>query len=137
MAQNSVSRRRFLKNSATAAVAAGVASSIIPGRARAQQKTLKILQWKHFVPSYDEWFNKTYVKDWGEENETNVIVDNVGIADIDKLAQAEIEAQRGHDLILFIKPPAEWEDNVIDHHEIYEECERKYKKPLDCSLKST
>jgi multiple sugar transport system substrate-binding protein len=132
-----LSRRHLLKAGVAAALAVGVAPSIIPARARAQQKTLKILQWKHFVPSYDEWFNRTYIKEWGEENDTQVIVDNVGIADIDKLAKAEMEAKRGHDLVLFIKPPAEWEDSVIDHHEIYEECERKYKKPTDFSLKST
>jgi multiple sugar transport system substrate-binding protein len=70
---------------------------IIPGRARAQQKTLKILQWKHFVPSYDEWFNGTYVKEWGEANSTQVIVDNVGFADIARFAKTEVEARRGHD----------------------------------------
>jgi multiple sugar transport system substrate-binding protein len=132
-----VSRRDLLKATASTALAAGVAPAIIPGRARAQQKTLKILQWKHFVPSYDEWFNGTYVKDWGETNNTNVIVDNVGVADIEKLAKAEMEARRGHDLVLFIKPPTEWEDHMIDHHEIYEECEHRYGRPLDFSLKST
>ena len=83
---------------------------IIPARTRAQQKTLKILHWKHFVPSYDEWFNETYVKEWGEANDTHVIVDNVGFADITRFAKTEIEARRGHDLILFITPPAEYED---------------------------
>ena len=53
-----VSRRGLFKRAGSAALVAGVAPSIIPGRARAQQRTLKILQWKHFVPSYDEWFNK-------------------------------------------------------------------------------
>ena len=24
----------------------------------------------------DEWFNETYVKEWGEKNDTEVIVDN-------------------------------------------------------------
>jgi multiple sugar transport system substrate-binding protein len=62
-----VSRRNLLKSAGSAALAAGVAPSIIPGRARAQQKTLKILQWKHFVPSYDEWFNKTYVTEWARQ----------------------------------------------------------------------
>jgi multiple sugar transport system substrate-binding protein len=105
-------------------------------RARAQQKTLKILQWKHFVPSYDEWFNGTYAKEWGEKNATQVIVDNVGVADVDKLAKAEVEAEQGHDLVLFIKPPAEWEDHAIDHHAIYEECELKCGKPLHFTVKS-
>ncbi len=135
MAQNSVSRRRFLKNSATAAVAT-VAPAIRPSRARAGPKTLKILQWKHFVPGHDPWFDE-YVKGWGKENDTRVVVDHAAIADIDKLAKAEVEAKRGHDLVLFITPPAQYEDFAIDHYEVYEECERKYKNPLDFSLKST
>jgi len=119
-------------------VAAGVAPSmIIPARTRAQQKTLKILHWKHFVPSYDEWFNETYVKEWGEANDTHIIVDNVGFADITRFAKTEIEARRGHDLILFLTPPAEYEDQVIDHGEIYKECERRYGNAADFSLRST
>jgi multiple sugar transport system substrate-binding protein len=117
---------------------AGAAPSIIiPGRAKAQQKTLRILQWKHFVPSYDKWFNETYVKEWGKTNGTQVIVDNVGFADITRLAKAEAEARRGHDLVLFITPPAEYEDQVVDHREIYEECERRHGKALDFSVKNS
>jgi multiple sugar transport system substrate-binding protein len=133
-----VSRRRLLKTGCAAALAAGVATSmIIPARTRAQQKTLKVLQWKHFVPSYDEWFNGTYVKEWGEANGTHVIVDNVGFADITRFAKTEVEARQGHDLIMFTTPPAEYEDQVIDHDEIYEECARRYGKAADFSLRST
>jgi multiple sugar transport system substrate-binding protein len=114
-----------------------LAPYVIPSRARAQQKTLKILHWKHFVPSYDEWFNETYVKEWGAANDTQVIVDNVGFADLTRFAKTEVEAQRGHDLISFITPPAEYEDRVIDHREIYEECERRYGTVADLSVRST
>ena len=75
-----VTRRRFIKTAGSMALAAGVGSSIIvPGRTSAQQKTLKILQWNHFVPGYDKWFNNTYVKEWGEKNNTKVTVDNIGL----------------------------------------------------------
>jgi multiple sugar transport system substrate-binding protein len=114
-----------------------VAPSIIPGRARAQQRTLKILQWKHFVPSYDEWFNKKYVKEWGEANDTEVIVDNVGLGDITKHVAAEAEAQEGHDLVMLLEPPAIHEDQVIDHREIYEECQRRFGTAPDFAIKST
>ena len=134
--QTGISRRHLLQTGGCAALLTGAAPAIISSRARAQQRTLRIMQWKHFVPGYDEWFNGTYVKDWGEANNTQVIVDNVGVADIEKLAKVEVEARRGHDLVLFIKPPAEWEDHVIDHHEIYEECEQKYGNSLDFCLKS-
>ena len=114
-----------------------MAPAIIPSRARAQQKTLRILQWKHFVPSYDAWFNDIYVKEWGEQNDTQVIVDNVGLGDITNHAAAEAEPQQGHDLVILLEPPAIHEDQVIDHREIYEECERRYGIAPDFAIKST
>ena len=134
---NTISRRSFLKVAATGAVAAGIGANIIvPGRARAA-KTLKILQWNHFVPGYDKWFNNTYVKEWGEKNGTEVIVDNIGLAGLNARAAAEVSAQKGHDLFMFLWPPPVFEEQVIDHKEIYEECERKYGKPISLAIKST
>src|SRR2546430_5730403 len=44
-----------------------------------RQKTLKILQWSHFVPSYDVWFDK-YAKDWGTAKGIDVTVDHISLA---------------------------------------------------------
>jgi multiple sugar transport system substrate-binding protein len=132
------SRRDFIKVAGAGALAAGVGPAIIiPGRSYAAKKTLKIIQWVHFVPPYDEWFNKTYIKEWGEKNDTEVSVDNVGIGFLPARAAAEVGAQKGHDLFLFMSPPAAYEDQVIDHTEIYQECRRKYGDPLDLAIKST
>jgi multiple sugar transport system substrate-binding protein len=131
-------RRQLLRMAGSAALATGVgARIIIPGRASAQQKTLKILQWNHFVPGYDKWFNDTYVKEWGAKHNTNVMVDNIGLADINSPAVDEVAAQKGHDLYMFLSPPPVYEDQAIDHRDIYEECERKYGKALDLAIKST
>jgi multiple sugar transport system substrate-binding protein len=136
--EQGVTRRKFIKAAGSAALAAGIGSNIIiPGRARAQQKTLKILQWNHFVPGYDKWFNNEYIKEWGEKNDTNVIVDNIGVAAINSRAAAEVSAQKGHDLFMFLWPPPVHEDQVIDLREIYEECEQRYGKPIDLAIKST
>jgi multiple sugar transport system substrate-binding protein len=133
-----MTRRQFLHTAGSAALAAGVSASIIiPGRARAQQKTLTILQWKHFVPGYDKWFNETYVKEWGEKNNTKVIVDNIGLGDIPNRAAEESKAQHGHDLFAFYGQIPTYEDEVIDHRDIYEACERKYGKAHDLALKTT
>jgi multiple sugar transport system substrate-binding protein len=137
MSKAIVSRRGLLSAGASA-LAAGLAPAIIiPGRARAQQKTLKILQWKHFVPSYDEWFNGIYVKEWGEANDTQVIVDNVGLGEVNGLADAEAMVQSGHDLVLFLTPAGMYQPHVIDHREIYEECEHRYGNVMEFGAKST
>src|SRR5437879_1450176 len=122
----SVNRRRFLKTTATGAVAATLGANIvIPGRANAARKKLRILQWVHFVPAYDEWFNKQYTKEWGDENDTEVTVDNIGIAGIAARASAEISAQKGHDLFLFNWPPPTLEEQTVDMKEVYHGHERK------------
>ena len=68
--------------------------------------TLRIIQWSHFVPAYDKWFDNIYVKRWGEANDTEVLVDHINQADIPARAAAEVAAQSGHDLFFFLSPPA-------------------------------
>lgn len=133
--QRLISRRDLIK---AGALAAGVGPAIIiPGRARAAKKTLKILQWVHFVPAYDEWFNKKYIKEWGDKNDTEVTVDNIGIAGISARAASEVSAQKGHDLFLFNWPPPIYEEQVVDMKDVYEEVQRKHGKPIDLGVKST
>ncbi len=138
MAENTVSRREFIKATGAGALATGLgANIIIPGRAHAAKKTLKVLQWVHFVPAYDEWFNKKYAKEWGEKHDTEVIVDNIGITGVNARAAAEVSAQKGHDLFLFNWPPPAFEEQAVDMRDVYQECERKFGKPIDLAIKST
>src|SRR5262249_58263103 len=101
------------------------------------RKQLRILQWNHFVPGYDRWFDGPYIQKWGEQNDTQVIVDNVGAPSINSIAAAEVSAQKGHDLFNSPWPRAVYENDVIDHRPIYEECERRYGKPLELAIRST
>lgn len=131
-----ISRRRLVTRAAAAGMAT-IAPLIRTGPARAAKHTLRILQWNHFVPGFDRWFNGTYIRQWGEKNDTEVIVDNVGVGALPSRAAAEVSAQKGHDLFLFLTPPPVYEDQVIDHREIYEECSRRHGKPIDLAMKST
>ena len=138
MADHAVNRRKFLRTTGVGAVAAGLGANIIvPGRASAQRKRLRILQWVHFVPAYDEWFNKKYAVEWGQKNDTEVTVDNIGIAGINPRAAAEISAQKGHDLFLFNWPPPSFEEQTVDLKDVYQEVEKTAGKPIDLGVKST
>lgn len=131
-------RRHFLQGAGAAVLMAGTGTGIlVPRPASAGQKTLKILQWDHFVPEFDHWFNNSYVKAWGEKNDTKVIVDNVGMTSLQSRASAEIAAQKGHDLFMFLLPPPVYEDHAIDHREIYEECQHRYGAVIELARKST
>ncbi len=136
-----VSRRDFIKLAGAGGLAAGTGalgtSFLFPERAAAQQKTLKILQWSHFVPAWDEWFNKKYTVEWGQKNNTNVIVDNINLVDLNTRAASEAQAKKGHDLFMFLSPPAAYENQVIDMSHVYQEVEKKHGKTIDLGHKST
>ena len=133
-----VSRRDFIKIAGAGTIAAGMGPAFLfPERAAAQQKTLKILQWSHFVPAWDEWFNKTYTKQWGDKNNTNVVVDNINLVDIKARAASEAQAQKGHDLFMFLSPPASYENQTLDMTHVYQEVEKKHGKKIDLAHKST
>src|ERR1700730_8035596 len=60
-----VSRRRFLKQTGVTLLAAGSApllSAPFVSTAMADTKSLSIVQWSHFVPAYDKWFD-AFAKD--------------------------------------------------------------------------
>ncbi len=134
-----ISRRDFIKTTGAGALAAGLGPYFLfPERAQAQQKTLKIIQWSHFVPDYDrKWFDTVFTKEWGQKHNTNVIVDHISIGEINARAAAEVAAQKGHDLFMFLSPPAAYEKQAIDHSEIYQEVQGKHGKPVPLAIKST
>src|SRR6185369_6375076 len=110
-------RRQFLLRGG-ALVAAGAAASVtgptvLVRSARAADKSLKILQWSHFVPAYDKWFDP-FAKDWGAKRGVEVTVDHVGFADVVPRATAEVAAQAGHDIHMFIGLASAFEEHVID-----------------------
>jgi multiple sugar transport system substrate-binding protein len=118
------SRRDFFR------LAAGAAAFgpffLFPQRALASQKTLKIAKWAHFLPEFDQWFVNVMAKDWGNKNDTNVVVDIIPIEQVRDRAFAEVKAGEGHDLFIFPWPPAEFSQHVIDHGEIYQAVAPRY-----------
>ena len=131
-----LTRRDVIKTAASVGLAASAGPFFHVNPARAA-KTLKILQWSHFVPAYDKWFNNTYAKEWGQKNDTEVIIDNINLNLIYARAATEVSAQKGHDLVLFLAPPSIYESQVVDLADVYAECEKKHGKPVDLAVKST
>ena len=130
-----LTRREFVKAAGIGALAAAGIGSGLP--ARAQGKTLKITQWSHFVPAYDTWFDGVFCKQWGQKHNTQVVVDHIAIGEINARAAAEVAAQKGHDLFMFLSPPAAYEKQVIDHAEVYQQIEKRWGKVIDLGHKST
>jgi len=133
-----ITRRDFIKTSTAGTLAMGVCPTIlIPGRAKAAGKTLKILQWSHFVPRYDkEWFD-SFTKKWGEANGVEVTVDHINLIEIWARTSAEISSGDGHDLIEWIAPPAQFEPNVADMTDVNQEAQKRFGKQHPLCVKSS
>src|SRR6185503_20033064 len=94
-------RRRFLKSAVAGAT--GLSAMLAARQAPAQTKgtVLRVLQWSHFVPAYDVWFDKL-VNDWGAKNNVQVRVDRIPHLELPSRIAAEFAAGSGHDLIYFV-----------------------------------
>ncbi len=129
-------RRELLKKAAVGAAAVGVSGAAAPfsfaGPHRYKGRWLKgdlsIIQWVHFVPAYDDWFDNTWVKTWGQSNDVQVKVEHINNTLLDTRAAAEVAAQSGHDLFMAIHPMASFEDQVINHAPVIQEIEAKVGK---------
>jgi hypothetical protein len=147
--QSGLSRRRFIQASAGLLVltacgrsadddrqgATDVSSTLVEPTRRLSGD-LRILQWSHFVPRHDRWFDP-FAADWGRQVGVNVSVDHINLADIPARASAEISAREGHDLIEFLSPPAAFEPSVLDLTDINQEAERRFGKQLALCTRST
>jgi multiple sugar transport system substrate-binding protein len=135
------SRRDFLRVAAGAAAVAATGAACgsgsdkpkpsgaaAEGGASKGGRTLRIVQWSHYVPAYDQWFDGEYSKRWGEEHDVEVVVDHIPYNSVLPRAQAEVAARGPHDIFGFLDPAPLFEDQVIDHREIVEEVEAKLGK---------
>ena len=143
-AEDEVTRRQLLRRAAAGAIVlvyggfgAKTAVAGAPNfRGKELKGTLKILQWSHFVPAYDGWFDNQYTKRWGQANDTDIIVDHVNQADLPARVAAEAAAGKGHDLVALLAPAPQYEDRVIDHKEIVQEVRHKRGKMADVCYRS-
>src|SRR5881394_3219935 len=126
-------RRQFVTTTGAAAAALALGPTILIKR---PQKTLKIIQWSHFVPAYDTWFDK-YAKDWGTQKGVEVTVDHISLADLTTRANAEVAAQQGHDLFQFLSPPGAFEPQVLDMADVVRDAERAHGPIIDLCKRAT
>ncbi|HEY0849249.1 MAG TPA: extracellular solute-binding protein [Bradyrhizobium sp.] len=127
-----VTRRRFLKQTGLTLLAAGSAPALstpFVSRALADTKSLSIVQWSHFVPAYDKWFDK-FAQDWGEKNKIAVTVDHIPVQDVAARAAAEASAGSGHDLFGWNGAGGAhlYRKFLVDVTGLVEEVEKKYGK---------
>ncbi len=74
---------------------------------------LHILQWSHFVPQYDTWFDP-FAEAWGEANNVNVTVDHIALGELPAALTAAIDAGEGPTLIEMVTAPSAFIEGLHD-----------------------
>ncbi len=135
---NRISRRDFLKKAGIGAASLALGPAVLtdafaqkPGR-----RTLRILQWSHFVPTHDKWYDQ-YAREWGEKHDVDVIVDHIGLADLRSTFASEVAGGKGHDIVEFIDPPSDFEPSVMNLADLNQEAEKRFGKQLPVATRST
>ncbi len=133
-----VTRRIFLTNVGIGAAGLALGPALLNDAFAQKQgrRTLRLLQWSHFVPSYDQWFDP-FAKRWGEEHNVQLIVDHINLSDLRSTFASEVAAGRGHDIVEFIDPPSDFEPSVLDLTDLNREAEKKFGKQLAVATKSS
>lgn len=126
-----LTRRGFLRTTGLG-LAAGLAPTVSApfiSRAEAETKTLTIVQWSHFVPAFDNWFDQ-FAEDWGKKNGVAVTVDHIPELNVAARAAAEVAAKAGHDLFMWngAGGPHLYRRYLVDMTKFVEGVEKKHGK---------
>jgi multiple sugar transport system substrate-binding protein len=89
---------------------AGDEAKVQPSVAKTE---IKILQWNHFVPQYDKWFDP-FARAWGNTAGVDVTVEHVGLTELPGALTAAIEAGEGPTLVELIIGASPYVEGVHD-----------------------
>ncbi len=87
--------------------------------------SLSLLQWHHFVPRYDEWFDN-WARDWGEANNVAVTVDHVNLAEMPSSLATGIGAGSGYSIYEMPVPAAAFVDGLHDLRELNQRARERF-----------
>ena len=86
---------------------------------------ISLLQWHHFVPRYDQWFD-AWAQEWGEANNVSVSVDHVSLAEIPSSLATAIAAGAGHTIIEMPTSPASFIEGLRDLRDLNQRASQRF-----------
>src|SRR5213596_1644974 len=123
-------RRKFLTVTGAGVAGGSLVAMLDARQAPAQIKgtTLRILQWSHFIPAYDTWFDNVFTKEWGEKNGVKVRVDHIPHLELPARMAAEFAAGAGHDLIMNASSILTrlYYKSLVDLNDVYDAAGKKH-----------
>jgi multiple sugar transport system substrate-binding protein len=97
---------------------------------------LRILQWSHFVPQYDVWFDP-FARDWGRVNQVDVTVDHIALGELPAALTAAIDAGEGPTLVEMVFAPPQFIEGLHDLTELNLQAQELFGEQLETSKMSS
>ncbi len=136
LSHTSLTRRQLLQTAGVGVATAALAPAIAACTQKAPAQTgltnqLSIMQWNHFVPAYDTWFDKM-ADEWGAKNKVTVTVDHVQNLDMPGRLAGEAAARTGHDIIQFAQQiqTYRYQKLLVDVGDIVDHATKLWGKPV-------
>lgn len=86
---------------------------------------LHILQWEHFIPQYDEWFDK-FAKEWGDAHDVQVSVEHVDLKSLAKRLEDSLIAREGATLVELLFPPTAFIKGLHNLDEVNQLAQKRF-----------
>ena len=129
----SVARRDILRGAVGTLATLGA-----PARqAGAAAPVLRVAQWAHFVPAYDDWFDRKFAPEWGQRNGVTVEIDHLALSELRARADTEVGMQQGHDIFAFPESPVAYQPHVVPLTDVVTECEGRFGRLTSFARKGT
>lgn len=93
-------------------------------------RTLRILQWNHFVPSYDTWFDE-WAMSWATANNVELMLEHVALGDLNGRVMEAIANGEGPDLVELVAAPSALELDVMDLSDVNMEAQSRFGSQRD------
>jgi len=97
---------------------------------------LRILQWSHFVPQYDVWFDP-FAKGWGNANNVGVTVDHIALGELPAALTAAIDAGEGPSLVEMVFAPPQFIEGLHDLTELNMQAQEFFGEQAETSKNSS
>jgi multiple sugar transport system substrate-binding protein len=97
---------------------------------------LRILQWSHFVPQYDVWFDP-FARDWGNGSNVDVTVDHINLAELPAALTAAIDAGEGPTLVEMVFAPPQFIEGLHDLTELNLQAQELFGEQAETSRMSS
>lgn len=97
---------------------------------------LRILQWSHFVPQYDVWFDP-FARDWGNTSNVDVSVDHINLAELPAALTAAIDAGEGPTLVEMVFAPPQFIEGLHDLTELNLQAQELFGEQAETSRMSS